>query len=173
MNTSPPSVFDRPLSLAKALREAAEIITAPDSPYKWTDSGNCNCGILASVLLGRKVCGTEGAQKMTHPKGSGPWGESGYYCHVTGLTEGGIIKELFEAGLQPLDLYGLENLDCPEIGEYGAYEFAQPAQVSSYMLRWATGIEKFQAEHDNVLTDEQMEKIERRELVGVAMEVAL
>lgn len=101
--------------LITALRQAATALENGTFNYKWNTCSKCNCGVLACAITGKT---TIELSKMfpNYPNDRFTWQKMvGDYCPVTGVPKLEIIKMLFDAGLNAVDLVQLEDLSNPEV----------------------------------------------------------
>jgi hypothetical protein len=124
--------------------------------YKWVETENCNCGILAQELLGisaddlRKAI-NESRKEFSYSCHSGnpTWQflRREEKCSLTGTPIAEIVAALRWHGLTEHDIYELENCSNCEVlarmntgQDYSNYN--EPKFVAQYMRAWATMLAK-------------------------------
>lgn len=185
--TSLPSIRpigDRPLSLAAHLNRLADLLDAGATPYEWTNSRRCNCGLLVRSLTGWTEDELLRVQ-LDNPRHSGIWKSSAKEAMATCLFNPttplpALFRKLRELGLELEDYAHLEDLNHPKLRSWWSWVVPfsnrrdRPKAVAAYCRRWAKAITRYRAAHpipDMAApqpTDTQMEAIETRPLVEVA-----
>lgn len=142
------------MTLPAALREAARRIETGEVRYYWYNPKDCNCGVLAQVLLGVDA---EQINRLAYdgllPIGS--WGTAvrRQSCPLTDLPAGHILRALADAGLTGQQIYDLEMMeDCDVRVAAGLADGDEgPRAVVAYMRAMALMLEPVPAEEPELV----------------------
>lgn len=150
-------------SLITGLRAAAAALRSGTFYYNWQCQESCNCGVVASALLG--CTAVELMARLNEEEEDGEeertWQDIvQQHCPVTGLPQHKLLLELRKHGLQPKDICELETCSNPAVIECMKARrpkprgwrrlFGQPAFkvrykdedfVAAYLTTWADLLE--------------------------------
>ena len=122
--------------LILAFRQVADGLERGTLDYKWSNPGKCNCGLLASALLGVDTS-TLNKMRYEDPNHLGCWtgAAEAIYCQRSGLPTTELFKLLESHGLEQKDYKHIELLggssgrDCPQV-------------VAAQFNKWADELEQ-------------------------------
>jgi len=99
--------------LITAIRQAADALENGTFNYQWSKPHQCNCGVVASALLGKTP---KQLNKMI-PKGdSRSWKNMvEEFCPVSGTPRRVIFQKLMDCGMTTKDMVELEALSNPKV----------------------------------------------------------
>lgn len=98
------------------LLQAADYIEQHLDEYEWSSTIDCQCGILAQVVLGQKL-----GELDEYARASVSWEElledwiGSPICTTTGLSITQIVEALYNAGFTKQELIDLEDLNSKEV----------------------------------------------------------
>lgn len=170
--------------LIQALREAARKIVDPASNYAWTSPTECNCGILASCVIGRNLDYMNDLSKPSRNLFAGYWSDSicviELACERTGLAMPFVFAELRKVGINAPEICYVEYCSHPAVLSRMGYTHCpfsrgrsmrdDPTFVARYFTAWADMLEEEQPAIPTT-TQDQIKSIESRDVRAVPVEL--